>query len=70
MPLVNQEQNCKQELNTDFLALNSIRDGVIQEIYAKYLIPGDLVYITVGDRVPADFRLFEVRRVQWFNISQ
>ena len=41
--------------------LFSIRDGTIQEMYAKFLIPGDLVYISIGDRIPADIRLFEVK---------
>lgn len=38
----------------------SIRNGVVQEILARYLVPGDIVYISVGDRVPADIRLIEV----------
>lgn len=28
---------------------------------AKNLVPGDVVHLNVGDRVPADLRLFEVR---------
>lgn len=32
----------------------------MQEILARYLVPGDIVYISVGDRVPADIRLIEV----------
>ena len=31
-----------------------IRDGVRQEIAAAGLVPGDIVFLTVGDRVPAD----------------
>ena len=38
----------------------SIRNGIVQEILARYLVPGDIVYISVGDRVPADIRLIEV----------
>ena len=38
----------------------SIRDGMIQEMLARFLVPGDLVYISVGDRIPADIRLTEV----------
>ena len=39
----------------------SVRDGVIVEVLARYLVPGDTVLISLGDRVPADIRLVEVR---------
>lgn len=32
----------------------------MQDVLARYLVPGDIVYISVGDRVPADIRLIEV----------
>lgn len=38
---------------------NCIRNGVMQEMLARYLVPGDIVHISVGDRVPADIRLIE-----------
>ena len=31
----------------------------MKTFYAKDLVPGDVVYLNVGDRVPADIRLFE-----------
>lgn len=34
-----------------------IRDGVVHEFLARELVPGDIVLITTGDRVPADIRL-------------
>jgi P-type Ca2+ transporter type 2C len=34
-----------------------IREGVTQEISVKELVPGDLLILTEGDRVPADCRL-------------
>ncbi|MEN9406009.1 MAG: hypothetical protein RLZ12_293 [Bacillota bacterium] len=37
-----------------------LRDGVWQRIDAEQLVPGDLVRITSGDRVPADIRFLEV----------
>jgi Ca2+-transporting ATPase len=36
-----------------------IRDGNEQEIPARDLVPGDLVVIRTGDRIPADARLIE-----------
>ncbi len=36
-----------------------IRDKEQQELEAKYLVPGDLVVITAGDKVPADGYLVE-----------
>ena len=38
----------------------SVRDGIMQEMLAGYLVPGDTVYISLGDRIPADIRLIEV----------
>ena len=38
----------------------SLRDGVLQEMLARSLVPGDTVYFSMGDRVPADIRLIEV----------
>jgi Ca2+ transporting ATPase len=36
-----------------------IRDGVNTQVDAVELVPGDIVVITVGDRVPADIRVLE-----------
>jgi len=36
-----------------------IRDGRQQEIDARFLVPGDLVILTIGDKVPADGVLVE-----------
>lgn len=30
------------------------RDGEIKKLEIKYLVPGDLVYLTAGDKIPAD----------------
>ncbi|OQY19119.1 MAG: ATPase, partial [Desulfobacteraceae bacterium 4572_35.1] len=36
-----------------------IRDGREQIVDSKYLVPGDVVVLTIGDRIPADIRLVE-----------
>lgn len=37
----------------------SIRSGQLQSFLASYLVPGDIVMLSVGDRIPADVRIFE-----------
>ncbi|RQM16416.1 hypothetical protein DD237_003400 [Peronospora effusa] len=37
----------------------ALRDGTLVDILAKELVPGDIVLVDVGDRVPADARLVE-----------
>ncbi len=36
-----------------------VRDGITQQIAAKFLVPGDLVLLEAGSRVPADISLIE-----------
>src|SRR5690554_674566 len=38
-----------------------LRDGVRREIDAAELVPGDVVLLSSGDRIPADLRLIEVK---------
>ncbi|KAK9455517.1 hypothetical protein V1511DRAFT_458455 [Dipodascopsis uninucleata] len=37
-----------------------LRDGVMQRVKAEDLVPGDVVDIAVGDRVPADCRIISI----------
>ncbi|CEJ54504.1 Putative Calcium-transporting ATPase sarcoplasmic/endoplasmic reticulum type [Penicillium brasilianum] len=37
-----------------------VRDGKVQRIKAEDLVPGDVIHIAVGDRVPADCRLLSI----------
>lgn len=41
-----------------------IREGQKQQIVATELVPGDLVYLQSGDKVPADLRLLNCRNLQ------
>jgi magnesium-transporting ATPase (P-type)/formate/nitrite transporter FocA (FNT family) len=43
---------------------NVLRDGKEHEISAEELVPGDIVMLKSGDRVPADLRIFKVRNAQ------
>jgi len=38
---------------------NCIRTGKITTILARELVPGDIVVLNIGDKVPSDIRLFE-----------
>jgi len=35
------------------------RDGKLEEMETRYLVPGDLVYLTAGDKIPADGYLLD-----------
>lgn len=41
-----------------------IRNGVRSTIPGEDLVPGDIVFLEAGDKVPADIRLFEVHHLQ------
>ncbi|OGB20941.1 MAG: carbonate dehydratase [Burkholderiales bacterium RIFCSPLOWO2_02_FULL_57_36] len=41
-----------------------LRDGRRKEILAESLVPGDIVFVASGDKVPADLRLLEVRSLR------
>lgn len=38
----------------------SLREGKLQHLLARELVPGDVVSLSIGDRIPADIRLTEV----------
>ncbi|MGA0845856.1 MAG: HAD-IC family P-type ATPase, partial [Luteolibacter sp.] len=40
------------------------RDGRVQSIPSHDLVPGDVVILRAGDRIPADLRLFEVENLR------
>ncbi|ACO73478.1 Cation transport ATPase [Laribacter hongkongensis HLHK9] len=63
-----QEGRAEQALAAirDMLALHAtvIRSGQRQEIDAAGLVPGDIVLLQAGDKVPADLRLLAVRALR------
>ena len=40
-----------------------LREGYYHNVLARYLVPGDIVSLEVGDRVPADVRLVKVNEL-------
>lgn len=40
-----------------------VREGVIREVPAREVVPGDLFLVAEGDKVPADARLLEAQRL-------
>ena len=46
------------------LRANVVRDGHARTLAAEELVPGDVVLIQSGDRVPADLRLFRVKNLR------
>ena len=63
-----QEGRAEQALDAirDLLSPHAIvtRAGERQEIDAEELVPGDIVHLASGDRVPADLRLIDVRNLR------
>ena len=41
-----------------------LRSGEVKEVDAKYIVPGDVVLLETGDRVPADLRLIEADELE------
>jgi Ca2+-transporting ATPase len=41
-----------------------LRDGVEQEVAAREIVPGDVIFLRAGDRVPADARVIEAINLQ------
>ncbi len=46
------------------LSANVIRGGHHIKVPAEYLVPGDVVSLTAGDRVPADLRIVSAKNLQ------
>lgn len=40
-----------------------LRDGVVRQVPAEALVPGDIVLLTAGDMVPADLRLIQAAKL-------
>ena len=63
-----QEGRAEEALDAirDMLSLHATvtRAGERHEIPAEELVPGDIVHLASGDRVPADLRLFSVKNLQ------
>ena len=45
------------------------REGKLLQIHAKELVPGDIIFLEEGDRIPADARLLEVKNTRTVEAS-
>jgi P-type Ca2+ transporter type 2C len=54
-------ENIKKMLSLDAVVL---RDGKRSRIDAEELVPGDVILLESGDKIPADIRLFEIRNLR------
>ncbi|MGL1834596.1 cation-transporting P-type ATPase [Rhodocyclaceae bacterium SMB388] len=63
-----QEGKAEQALDAirNMLSLNAqvLREGHRREMRAEELVPGDIVFLASGDKVPADMRLLEIRSLR------
>ena len=46
-----------------------IRNGAVKKVRAEELVPGDIITVAVGDRIPADCRLLSIQSNS-FNVDQ
>jgi len=46
------------------LKASIVRDGVRKEVVAELLVPGDIVILKAGDKIPADMRLINISRFE------
>lgn len=62
---IRRAQNSMESLK-NLTTLSSVvyRDGVTVEIKSRYLVPGDVVILSAGDRIPADGRLVDSYNVK------
>ena len=49
--------------------ITALRDGTPQELPAADLVPGDVIILNEGDRVPADGRLIQAKELKVDNSS-
>jgi sodium/potassium-transporting ATPase subunit alpha len=49
--------------------VKAMRDGKEREVAAREIVPGDVVTISEGDKVPADIRLIEINGIRVNNAS-
>lgn len=46
------------------MSAHAVRDGQIVEINTKFLVPGDIILVSIGDIVPADARIIEAHQLE------
>lgn len=63
------EQSLEALKKLSIMMAHVIREGVIRLISARELVPGDLIQVEAGDRVPADSRIVYAKNLQTQEVS-
>lgn len=58
------EKSLEELKNIESLTTVTLRDGKEQEIPARELVPGDIIFLNEGDKIPADARLLDVQQLE------
>ncbi len=63
------EQSIESLKKLTGLKAKVLRDGQKQEMHSEVLVPGDIIFLEAGDKVPADARIIEEKQIRALEAS-